>query len=250
LTYAPSGNPATGAEGLSALMRAEFAAIGAAFSLLPSAITTTGLFTTVFNQVGNFSYRLPARADTLAGLLDLASETTRAEAAEAALAARAVAASSTTPAMDGAAAIGVGTTYARADHIHPTDTSRYATSNPSAYQTAADLYGALAAYATIGYVAGYLYFNNATGCGYQRFPGGLVIQFGVAAIPSGGSANLYFPVTFGNACLGNSVSLNSIGPNNTVVCSQFPSPSGLTLYSATPAGSPIAANVYWNAIGY
>jgi hypothetical protein len=34
--------------------------------------------------------------------------------------------SSTTPAMDGTAAIGTGTTYARADHIHPTDTSRMA----------------------------------------------------------------------------------------------------------------------------
>ena len=34
------------------------------------------------------------------------------------------AASSTTPVMDGTAAIGVGTTYARHDHVHPSDTSR------------------------------------------------------------------------------------------------------------------------------
>jgi hypothetical protein len=34
------------------------------------------------------------------------------------------AASSTTPLMDGAAAIGAGTTWARADHVHPSDTSR------------------------------------------------------------------------------------------------------------------------------
>lgn len=33
-------------------------------------------------------------------------------------------ASSTTPVMDGAAAVGSGTTWARADHVHPTDTSR------------------------------------------------------------------------------------------------------------------------------
>lgn len=32
--------------------------------------------------------------------------------------------SSTTPAMDGTAAVGTATTYARADHVHPTDTSR------------------------------------------------------------------------------------------------------------------------------
>jgi hypothetical protein len=33
-------------------------------------------------------------------------------------------ASSTTPAMNGTATVGAGTTWARADHIHPTDTSR------------------------------------------------------------------------------------------------------------------------------
>ena len=38
------------------------------------------------------------------------------------------AASTTLPSMDGTAAIGVGTTYARADHIHPVDTSRAAVS--------------------------------------------------------------------------------------------------------------------------
>lgn len=35
--------------------------------------------------------------------------------------------SSTTPTMDGTAAVGTATTYARADHVHPTDTSRQAT---------------------------------------------------------------------------------------------------------------------------
>jgi hypothetical protein len=34
------------------------------------------------------------------------------------------AASSTTPVMDGTGTVGVGTTYARADHVHPSDTSR------------------------------------------------------------------------------------------------------------------------------
>lgn len=33
-------------------------------------------------------------------------------------------ASSTAPSMDGTAAVGTGTTWARADHVHPTDTSR------------------------------------------------------------------------------------------------------------------------------
>lgn len=39
-------------------------------------------------------------------------------------------ASSTLPGMDGTAAIGTGVTYARADHIHPTDTSRAPLASP------------------------------------------------------------------------------------------------------------------------
>jgi hypothetical protein len=35
-------------------------------------------------------------------------------------------ASSTTPTMNGTAAVGIGTTWARADHVHPSDTSRLA----------------------------------------------------------------------------------------------------------------------------
>lgn len=38
-------------------------------------------------------------------------------------------ASSTTPKMDGTAAVGTGTTWARADHVHPTDTGRAASSH-------------------------------------------------------------------------------------------------------------------------
>lgn len=53
--------------------------------------------------------------------------------------------SSTTPVMDGTGATGTGTTYARADHVHPTDTSRAQTSHASSSTTygkgTAGLYG-------------------------------------------------------------------------------------------------------------
>ena len=55
-------------------------------------------------------------------------------------------ASSTTPAMNGSAAVGTGTTWARADHVHPVDTSRYAATNPSGYQTAAQVTTSLGSY--------------------------------------------------------------------------------------------------------
>jgi hypothetical protein len=40
-------------------------------------------------------------------------------------------ASSTTPSMAGTAAVGTGTTFARADHVHPVDTSRASASSPT-----------------------------------------------------------------------------------------------------------------------
>ena len=63
------------------------------------------------------------------------------------------AASSTTPAMDGTAAIGVGATFARADHVHPSDTTRYAAANPSGFQTAAQVTASLVPYALASSVA-------------------------------------------------------------------------------------------------
>jgi hypothetical protein len=55
--------------------------------------------------------------------------------------------SAATPAMDGTAAAGAATAWSRGDHVHPTDTSRYAASNPSGYQTAPQVTATLAPYA-------------------------------------------------------------------------------------------------------
>lgn len=45
--------------------------------------------------------------------------------------------SNANPAMDGTAAPGASALYSRGDHVHPTDVSRYAASNPSGFITAA-----------------------------------------------------------------------------------------------------------------
>lgn len=55
--------------------------------------------------------------------------------------------SNAAPAMNGTAAPGTSALYSRGDHVHPTDTSRYAASNPAGYQTAAQVTAALAPYA-------------------------------------------------------------------------------------------------------
>lgn len=55
-------------------------------------------------------------------------------------------ASSTPPAMNGTVTVGVGTTFARADHVHATDTACYLASNPAGYQTAAQVTASLGGY--------------------------------------------------------------------------------------------------------
>ena len=80
--YTPSGNPAQGSQELSAPIRAEFAAIGNAFNMVPQ-IITTGTFSTTFTQQGNFTFTLPAASGTLAMLSDVATEATARAAADA-----------------------------------------------------------------------------------------------------------------------------------------------------------------------
>lgn len=69
---------------MSALVRGEFLLIQTAFDHMPR-ITTTGLFDTVFNQLGNYTFTLPGVPGTLATTANIATETTRALAAEAVL---------------------------------------------------------------------------------------------------------------------------------------------------------------------
>jgi hypothetical protein len=53
------------------------------------------------------------------------------------------AASNAIPAMDGTGSAGSANAWSRGDHVHQTDTSRYAASNPSGFQTAAQVTAAL-----------------------------------------------------------------------------------------------------------
>lgn len=66
-------------------MRGEFLLIQTAFDHMPR-ITTTGLFDTVFNQVGSYAFTLPAGPGTIALSSSVDNEITRATSAEGALA--------------------------------------------------------------------------------------------------------------------------------------------------------------------
>ncbi|MGA2064834.1 MAG: LamG-like jellyroll fold domain-containing protein [Thermoguttaceae bacterium] len=86
--------------------------------------TVQDLGTTDWDQVlGNFTLISSALSSLGTASAHAASDFDAAGAA-ATVAAEIPAASSVTPAMDGAAAVGTSTTFARADHVHPSDTSR------------------------------------------------------------------------------------------------------------------------------
>ena len=75
-------------------------------------------------------------------------------------------ASSTTPVVDGTAAVGTATTFARADHVHPTDTSRAALASPTFTGVPAAPTAAVdtntTQLATTAYVVGQGYLKSAT----------------------------------------------------------------------------------------
>ena len=60
--------------------------------------------------------------------------------------------SSSAPVMDGTASAGSATAWSRGDHVHPTDTSKYDTTNPAGYQTAAQVNASLLPYALVSSV--------------------------------------------------------------------------------------------------
>jgi len=106
-------------------------------------------------------------------------------------------ASTTTPLMNGTAAIGASGQYADAAHVHPVDTSRYAASNPSGFQTAAQVTASLGGYLPLtgGTLTGGLRLqavsficgtgtvgsvNNASSMNFSA--NGLVVESGVQSI--------------------------------------------------------------------
>jgi len=100
-------------------------------------------------------------------------------------------ASSTTPGMDGAAAVGTGTTYARADHVHPTDTTRAPLASPTFTGTVTIPSGAS--------IAGYLPLSGGTLSSSLFFTPGGIPSFQLNAADS--------TATGGNARGGNAIDL-------------------------------------------
>jgi hypothetical protein len=90
----------------------------------------------------------------------------------------AAASSNATPIMDGSASAGTSAQLSRADHVHPSDTSRYSASNPAGFQTAAQVTASL---------ANYLPLSGGTVSGGTAFTAGIILATPVNLQIGGGS---------------------------------------------------------------
>lgn len=107
--------------------------------------------------------------------------------------------------------------------------------------------------------------QSLTANGYQKLPGGLIIQWGTASITtssgglpggantSGGKVTVTFPVTFTNSCLcGVATQNNTVGLNGGFIPYFSPTSSSqaqISLDDATTSGHG-TYSVYWVAFGY
>lgn len=219
---------------MSALIRGEFLLIQTAFDHMPS-IETTGVFTTTFNQQGNYTFTLPSTPGTLAMLSDVATETARAQTAEAALAissgsgstslGAAIAAETTrATAAEGvnataitteataraagdatnAAAVtteatartaAIGVETTRAEAAEATNATNIAT---NATAIAAETTRAEAAEALAAPLSGFASSFTSTG-GYVKRPDGYIRQFGFGVADGTGLAVITYPIPFPTA---------------------------------------------------
>lgn len=86
--------------------------------------------------------------------------------------------------------------------------------------------------------------------GYQKFPGGLIIQWGQqAAVPSGGAVNITFPIPFPTTLLNVGATIKNTTGIGTAMAAGVGSESnsGMSLFH-NGANAPTA--ITWYAIGF
>lgn len=91
--------------------------------------------------------------------------------------------------------------------------------------------------------------QNLSSFGYQKFPGGVIIQWGSTPV-SGSQTTVFFPTTFPAGCYGLVVSRykpgNTGGVNETAAIASIPSGSSVTIGTPNVSGETVT----WLALGW
>lgn len=86
--------------------------------------------------------------------------------------------------------------------------------------------------------------------GYQKFPNGLILQWGIVSVNSTAGSGFNFPTAFPNACVG--IVAADGGSGCMVYAFNNYSKTGATGYARTPSGGALQTGVsgYYYALGY
>lgn len=85
--------------------------------------------------------------------------------------------------------------------------------------------------------------------GYQKLPGGLILQWGSGTTPAGGGLAFTLPIVFPNACLAVAGNGNSAGVTPAIVTFST-SQSVITAFVSNGSGGGVAIGVFFIAIGW
>ena len=102
--------------------------------------------------------------------------------------------------------------------------------------------------------------NQGASTGYQVFPGGMILQAGVASLAAVQTNNVNFPIAFPNKCISVvATAMNSTNGQDTVELNGVPTTANFNavLVSSLSGGGgttgpsgPAAGNIYYMAFGY
>ena len=93
-----------------------------------------------------------------------------------------------------------------------------------------------------GLLASPLFASNLGVYGYQKLPGGLILQWGLGTASTNGTLN-NFPIAFPKACLG--LTIGQYGPQGVTYCAGNLAATGFVFYNTGGTG-----NHQYLAIGY
>jgi hypothetical protein len=129
-------------------------------------------------------------------------------------------------------------TYLQGNYWTATTTSQQISAALSQYYSAAQVNNLLGSYVSNTTLASDFLGNSSTN-GYQKFPNGIIMQWGQASVP-GGSNNVSFPIPFPHTCL--SVQLTPVSANQGTIVTGYAS----TFFSGNFGGGPFS----WFAVGH
>lgn len=85
--------------------------------------------------------------------------------------------------------------------------------------------------------------------GYQKLPGGLILQWG-GFLTTAGAATITFPIAFPNACLNVQATCTASGPQDYIPTIGAKTATSVVIYTAGGDGVAINVGFSWFAIGY